>query len=140
MENNSRSPAALILARCRAFREGDFGFIYDSYHPESFFRRQFSNRADYVRHGRTALGRDFQIDECRILREETGAAESRVIFYLDTRFKGTRAQSVELAFLRLEEGGWRYHSSQKLTAEEACKVIEEIDFEDFERVKEKVFF
>ena len=134
------SPSELILARCRAFGEGDFGFIFDSYHPESYFRAQFPSRSAYLRHGSGSLAGDFRIRECRILREQIEGDEARVLFYLDTFFRNERAESFELSFLRMTSRGWRYHSSQKLTRGEFDGEIDEIGFRDFENVKDKVFF
>jgi SEC-C motif-containing protein len=134
------TPAELVRARGRAFAERDFGFIFDTYHPDSNFRLQFPDRAAYIRYGRSTLAEDFQIRECRILKERIGDQETRVLFYLDTLFRGERSEVFESSlFLRTEEG-WRYHSSQKLERTEFPGEIEAIDWEDFERVGEKIFF
>ena len=63
------SPAELVLRRRDAYAEGDFAFIYDTYHPDSNFRAQFSNRRAYISLGKKSLQRDFHIDQCRILKE-----------------------------------------------------------------------
>lgn len=138
--SSSMSPSELVLARCRAFDTGDFGFIYDSYHPDSFFRSQFPSRRAYLRHGAGSLANDFRIRECRILKEEINGDEARALFYLDTLFKGERVESFELSFFRMTEKGWRYHSSQKLARGEFAGEIEEITFRDFEKVQDKIFF
>jgi SEC-C motif-containing protein len=144
MENvksaHSMSPSELVLARCRAFGEGDFAFIYDTYHPDSYFRAQFPSRRAYVRHGATSLVDDFRIRECRILKEEIEGDEARVLFYLDTVFRNERAESFELSSLRMTAKGWRYHSSQKLSRGEFDGEIDAVGFRDFERVKDKVYF
>jgi len=134
------SPAELVLRRRDAFAEGDFAFIYDTYHPDSNFRTQFPNRQAYISLGKKSLQRDFHIDQCRILKEAVGNEEARVLFYLDTRFRGEREETFELSrFLRTERG-WRYHSSQKLSRAEFSGTLEEIDWPDFAKVKDKVFF
>ena len=134
------SPSELVLARCRAFGEGNFGFIYDSYHPESYFRAQFPSRRAYLRHGASTLAADFRIRECRILKEEIHGEEARVLFYLDALFRDGRAESFELSSFRMTAEGWRHHSSQKLARREFAGEIEEIGFRDFENVQDKVFF
>jgi SEC-C motif-containing protein len=134
------SPSQLILARCRAFSGGDFGFVYDSYHSDSNFCRQFPDRQAYVDYARTALAADFIIDECRILREKIEEVQARVIFYLDIRFRGQRIETFELALLLLTGEGWRCHSGQKLLRSEFAGEIDGIDWDDFEKAKEKVFF
>lgn len=134
------SPAELIRARFVAFAEGDFGFIFDSYHPDSNFRRQFEDRDAYTAYGRSNLSADFLIRECRILRERINGDLARVILYVDTLFRGAGAESFELALLLLTPDGWRYHSGQKMLRGEFEGEIGDIDWKDFERVKDKVFF
>lgn len=134
------TPSELVLARCRAFGEEDFGFIYDTYHPESYFRAQFPSRRAYLRHGANSLSNDFRIMECRILKEEIEDDEARVLFYLESLFREERIESFELSFFRMTARGWRYHSSQKLTRGEFAGEIEEIDFQDFDNIKDKIFF
>jgi len=134
------SPAELVHQRARAFAAGDFGFIFDSYHPESNFRSHFADRQAYIATGRSSLGKDFRIDQCRVLKEEIDGSEARVLFYLDTRYRGQREESFEAARLLRTADGWRYHSSQKLSRDEFAGAVEEIDWADFERVKDKVFF
>lgn len=133
------SPSELILARCRAFGAGDFGFIYDSYHPDSNFRRQFPDRRDYLAYARSALAVDFHIVECRILREEAGE-QARVIFYLDTLYRGRRVEILELALLLRTDGGWCYHSGQKIDRSDFAGEIEAIDWLDFEKISDKAVF
>lgn len=137
---NALSPSQLILARCRAFADGDFGFVYDSYHPDSNFCRQFPDRQAYLEYGRSVLAADFVIHECRILQEKVEGERARVIFYLDARLRGERVETFELSLLLPGREGWRYHSGQKLLRSEFAGKIEEIDRDDFEKVREKVIF
>jgi len=134
------SPSELVQARCRAFGEGDFAFIYDTYHADSYFRAQFTSRRAYLRHGMASLSQDFRICECRILKEQIDGQEARVLFYLDSVYRCERVESFELAHFLCTEQGWRYHSSQKMAREDFSGEIEAIDFQDFERIKDKVFF
>lgn len=136
---DSLTPAQLILARSRAFTEGDFGFIYDSYHQDSNFRRQFPDRAAYLEYGRSALTVDFVIDECRILHEKVDEQVARVIFYLDARFRGKRVETFELALLLATADGWLYHSGQKLGRDEYAGEIAAIGWGDFDRPEKTVF-
>jgi SEC-C motif domain protein len=133
------TPSQLILARSRAFIEGDFGFVYDSYHADSNFLRQFPDREEYLRYARSVLAVDFVIGDCRILQERTEAAEARVIFYLDARFRGERIETFELALLLAAADGWRYHSGQKLGRDEYAGEIEKISWGDFERAEKAIF-
>jgi SEC-C motif domain protein len=134
------SPSELIRARCRAFAEGDFYFIHDSYHDASFFRRQFPDREEYVRNGRSSLSKEFEIRECRILKEEILVDQARVIYYLDTLSQGRRVETFELSIFKMTRNGWRYFATQKMDRHEFAGEIDSIDWQDFERIKEKFFF
>lgn len=134
------SPAELVRRRGQAFSAGNFAFIYDTYHPDSNFRVQFPDRMAYVAMGKNSLGRDFQIDQCRVIKEKVGDDEARVLFYLDTRFRGQREETFELSLFLQTDAGWRYFSSQKLGRDEFAGAVDEIDWSDFEQVKDKVFF
>lgn len=134
------TPAELVQRRGEAFAVGDFAFIYDSYHPDSNFRTQFPVRSAYMAAGRNSLGRDFHIDACRVLKEEVLGEEARVLFYLDTRYRGQREETFELSLFLLTAAGWRYHSSQKLPRSDFSGSLDEIDWADFDQVQDKVFF
>ncbi|WP_432821261.1 YchJ family metal-binding protein [Trichloromonas sp.] len=134
------SPAELVQRRGQAFASGDFAFIYDTYHPDSNFRSQFPDRTAYVAMGKNSLGKDFRIDQCRVLKEAVRSEEARVLFYLDTCYRGQREETFELSLFLLTEAGWRYHSSQKLARADFSGPLEAIDWVDFEQVKDKVFF
>lgn len=133
------SPAELILARCRAFASGDFAFIYDSYHPDSFFRRLYPDRQGYLDYGHAVLEHDFRIRECRILKEEVSGDRARVIYYLDVLFKGKNLESFEYCRLVREGGRWLYRSTRKLERQEFGGEMEEIGWGDFEPVRDMEF-
>ena len=101
------TPPELILARSQAFSRGDFGFIYDSYHSESNFRRQFTERDEYLEFGKASLGQDYQITSCQVLDEKIDAHESQVIFLMEMKAQGNVQQYAELAWLQHENGAWR---------------------------------
>lgn len=135
-------PAELVLARVEAFRNKDFGFIYDSYHRESYFLEQFPDRAAYIQTGRSSLSADYRINNVEIIREKVGDSDGEwlVIFLLDT-WNGTALErTYELSRFISTEKGWRYHSSQKLAANEVAVAAEEIDFSHFGAVSDKVWF
>ena len=133
-------PSALILARVEALRRRDFGLVYDTYHPQSNFRRQFPDRDEYIRHGWAHLGKEFHIRSCAIIREESDVAAARVIFWLEFDLHGGSQGYAELAWLEREGGGWRYRCGQKLTAEELPVPAARLDFSHFDRLAEKVIY
>ena len=134
------TPAELVNARCDAFQRGDFDFIYDSYHPDSPFRGLYPQRQAYLRQGRVELLRDYRIRQCRVLRQEVGETEARVLFYLATTYQGRAGETFELSRFTLTVDGWRYHSSLKMDRQEFSGAIEEIDWEAFEGMKEQIYF
>ena len=83
------TPAELILARSQAFCNGNFGFIYDSYHSASNFRRQFDAREEYLQFGKASLGQDYQILRCQVLAEKVCDDEAQVVFLMEVKVLGT---------------------------------------------------
>jgi hypothetical protein len=143
MSQHSRSawtPAALIIARCEAFASADFGFIYDSCHSESNFRRQFTGRDEYLAFGRDCLGQDYQIVSCQILAEHVAEYESQVVFLMEMKAHGELQRYAELAWLRLENAAWRYHRGQKMSAEELPADPHKVNISDFARLDPATIF
>jgi len=139
-ELSGLSPAGLVKARAHAFDCGNFGLIYDSYHGDSYFRKQFPEREAYILYGMANLSQDFRIRQCRVIREEIAETEARVIFYLETEYRGACNESFELSLFYREDGEWRYHSSQKMGREDYAGAMEDLDQAAFERVKDRVYF
>lgn len=141
-DNNlsASTPSELILARSQAFSRGDFGFIYDSYHSASNFRRQFFERDDYLQYGQASLCQDYWILNCQILAESVSAHESKVIFLMEMKVQGSVQRYAELAWLRTENEAWRYHRGQKITAEELPEHPESLGFADFARLDQTTIF
>ena len=134
------TPSQLILARSQAFSSGDFGFIFDSYHVESNFRRQFPDRDAYCRYGEKNLAPDYQIVDCRILDEDTDSEESRVVFLMLIDVQGDRQSFAELAWLKKEGRAWRYHRGQKMTADELPEEPGSLTIGDFSRLNPMTVF
>ena len=134
------TPPELILARSDAFSRGDFGFIFDSYHSESNFSRQFVERNEYVEIGSTSLGQDFQITHCQVLQHKEEGDEAQVIFLMEMKAHGTVQRYAELAWLRLENDTWRYHRGLKMSDEELPKNPQALSFEDFARLDQSTIF
>lgn len=125
------TPSELIRKRVEAFARGDFGFIYDSYHSDSNFRRQFPTRDAYLEVGQRSLSRDFAIDGCRILDEKKDDDVAQVIVLMTMRSHGQLQPYVERAWFVVEAGRWRYHRSQKIPHGELPQDPHSLTFEDF---------
>ena len=134
------APSELILARCRAFSAGDFGFIYDSYHAESNFRRQFSDRDGYCQYAEETLGPGYEIIDCKILDQDSDDSEARVVFLMQMVVHGEIQIYAELAWLKREGQGWLYHRGQKMTADELPDAPESLTIDDFSRLDPRTVF
>lgn len=134
------SPSQLIHDRAEAFRRCDFGFIFDSYHRDSNFRRQFPDREEYVQYGWANLGKEFRVHVCRVLREESDQSTARVIFWLEFDLHGERHCYAELAWLEKEGKAWSYRCGQKLAADELPVPQAQLDFCHFDQVADKVLY
>lgn len=128
------TPSELILARSRAFASGDFGFIHESYHSGSSFRRQFPDRDEYCRFGEKNLVPGYKILDCRILDEDFDSDESRVVFLMRMEVQGDLQLFAELVWLKIEDQGWRYHRGLKMTANELPAEPESLTISDFDKL------
>lgn len=141
-ENNlsGYSPHGLIMARSEAFSRGDFGFIFDTYHSDSNFRRQFSDRAEYLELGAVSLGKDYQITRCQVLEQREHDGEAEVIFLMEMKVHGAVQCFAELAWLRREHDAWLYHRGQKITHEDLPADPQSLRFADFARLDPATIF
>ncbi|NOR49808.1 MAG: hypothetical protein GQ530_02080 [Desulfuromonadales bacterium] len=143
MNDNNLSkytPSELILARSEAFSRGDFGFIFDSYHSESNFRRQFIEREEYLEFSQSSLGQDYQITACEVLQHQQNDDEAQVIFLMEMKFQGNTQQYAELAWLRQENNAWCYHRGLKIPNEELPESPQSMSFADFAKLDQSTVF
>ena len=143
MNDNSLSaytPPELILARSEAFSRGDFGFIYESYHSESNFRRQFIERDEYLEFAQSSLGRDYQITSCEVLQHQQNDDEAKVIFLMEMKVHGAVQRFAELAWLRQENNAWCYHRGLKISNEELPESPQSLSFADFAKLDQSTVF
>jgi len=135
------SPADLVRLRFEALLRGDFGFIYDSTHPQAPFRQLFPQRRDYVRFGVEHLPREQCPHLCRVVderRPEEGVAELILVFRFGRA--GEEHWLFELARLLRTDAGWRYHSGHKMTREDFSGPVEELGFADFAHLEQPISF
>ena len=135
-----RSPSEIVLERFRAFLVGDFGFIYDTYHPDSNFRQQYQDRDGYIRHGNSELIESFQLEECRIVKENVVGSKAQVIFLMKMTTEGRTNSYAERAWFLLEKQDWYYYRSQKITMDELKVNPENLDFKDFDQLDSSTIF
>lgn len=137
---SSYTPSEIILARSEASSRGDFGFIYDTFHSESNFRRQFLERDEYLEFAEENLGQDYQIISCQVLQYQEDDDEAQVVFLMEMRVHGTVQRFAELAWLRLENDAWLYHRGQKMTEEELPESSQSLSFADFAKLDPSTIF
>ncbi len=128
----------LLATRFAALTAGDFAAVYDSYHQDSPFLQQFSSRGNYLRFARQNLGaiqvkswRDLQFRQLADHRQEH-------LLVMELEVDGTSQYFYELALVIETEAGWRYHSAQKLSAEDYTGPPEQIRFAHFDRIEQKI--
>jgi len=139
-QHSPLSPAELVLARFRAFREGRFGYIWDSAHPASGFRQAFPERDVYRDYGRKVLASEFEFSECRILDQDVRRGLARVLVWQRFRHCGERQTWFEWVRLRQDEQGWKIFQTARLTGERYEGRLEDFGWEDFEQLSEMDFF
>jgi len=135
-----KNPTELILERNRAFMNQDFSYIFDSFHSESNFRRQFAVREDYVAVGQSSLSQDFHILNCEILHERVVGDEAQVIFMMEMKAHGVLQQYAELAWLKVEGEEWRYHRGLKVGHDELPDDPGMLTFDYFAKLDQSTVF
>ena len=141
-ENNlsTYTPSELILARSEAFSRGDFSLIFDTYHSESNFRRQFIERSEYLEFGTSSLGQDYQITNCQVLQFQEKDDEAQVIFLMEMKVHGAVQCFAELAWLRQENDAWRYLRGLKISNEDLPESPQLLSFSDFAKLDQSTIF
>ncbi len=134
----AETPQKLLTTRFDALESGDYSSVYASYHPEAPFRQNFSGEPDYLDFAQVQLAQ-VQVMSWQMLGRRT-LAEGRVeqVLSMEIEMDCSRQWLYELALLIWTEDGWRYHSAQKMSAEDYSGVPEQIDFSHFDQATEKI--
>jgi len=127
------SPAKLVEARVAAFRSNNFGFIFDTFHPDSNFRIQFPSRNEYIAYGLSTLDSDYKIEVCDVLDEQIESQKARVLFYLKVSYQGNYDEYFELSEFQPVDQCWRYVQSHKLPCSEFNDSFDKITMEHVEQ-------
>ena len=134
------TPEHCLRQRFSALIAGDYAAVFASYHDAAPFRSQFRVAQDYIRFARRQLAAiDVKSWECRALRS-LDRERVECLLVVELAIRGSVQYFYELALLYRTAGGWKYHSAQKLGADEyhgdpAC-----INFSHFDQAPEKVRF
>ncbi len=129
----------LVRQRFAALEAQDFAALYASYHPQSPFLEQFPSLEAYLDFAAQALAK------LKLSATSIGAAREteegiELICGLSFELAGESQTLYELALLMQAEEGWRYHSAQKLSAEDYSGEFAALDFSHFDQQATKIRF
>ncbi len=136
----SANPEMLLQFRQQAFASGDFGQVWDCYHPDSNFRRAFPDRAAYEEYGRMNLASQFVLTGWRILKQQVEVNRSQVLV-LNT-FTREDEPLAWFEWIRLIRVGaiWGIMEIARLERHRYPGPVETFDWKDFERLSDMIFF
>lgn len=128
-----------LTRRFAALAAGDYAEVYRSYHPEAPFLQNFADADSYLEFAEEQLS-TIQVASWRSLQQRPAERGEEHLLMMELAVDGCRQFFYELALLIETDEGWRYHSAQKLGADDFAGKPEEIDFRHFDRVTEKIRF
>ena len=136
---DAETPKQLLKSRFSALQDEDYARVYASYHREAPFRVQFGSEADYLAFARKQLAQIQLTDWQELDRRSIGDGRVESILCMTLEVAGAGKQRLyELALLISTRDGWRYHSAQKLTAEDYRGRPEDLAFRHFDEAGEKI--
>ena len=134
------SPEELIAFRFAALVADDYEQLFASYHRESPFLQQFSDRGSYLRFAREQL-REVELKSWQALaKRNLSGNQVEQLLAMEIVVDGSSQFFYELALLVQTGAGWRYHSAQKLSGEDYCGLPDQIDFHHFDHAAQKIRF
>jgi SEC-C motif-containing protein len=134
------TPSGCLRQRFEAHRRGDYAAIYASYHPQAPFLQQFSDLPSYMAFAHEQLS-DIELVAWRCtLERRLDVDQVECLQIMEFSHGGMIRRMVELALLIETSDGWRYHSAQKLDAQELSVPAELADFRCFDEASHKVRF
>ena len=126
--------------RFSALMAGNYDAVYDSYHEDAPFIKQFSDRQAYLHFARQQLTA-IVIHDWRCLRQRTlDGKQLEVVLVMEVAVDDENQYFYELALLVETDRGWCYHSAQKLAMDDYTGSPDLIDFCHFDNAREKIRF
>lgn len=134
------TPVDCLRQRFEAHRRGDYAAVYASYHPQAPFLQYFPDLSSYLTFAREQLA-DVKLVtwQCTMERHLDGM-QVECIQIVEYAHEGAISRMVELALLIDTNQGWRYHSAQKLDAQDLPVPAVLVDFSHFDQAVDKVRF
>jgi len=134
------TPADCLRRRYEAHRCGDYAAIYASYHSKSPFLLHFPDLATYESFAREQLSSIQMLSWQCTLDRSLDAGQMECIQIIEFAHEGMISRIIELVLLIETDQGWRYHSAQKLNAQDLSVPAVLVDFSHFDQVPNKVRF
>lgn len=134
------TPQQFLQGRFDALQRRDFETVYLSYHENSPFRQQFTDSSEYLEFVRQQLQEVNLKAWCCQAERPLSTGRVECILQMDLDVEGRSLRLYELALLIQCDGNWRYHSAQKLNEDEYPGLPDDISFEHFDAVSEKIRF
>ncbi|RLB73551.1 MAG: hypothetical protein DRH06_00530 [Deltaproteobacteria bacterium] len=126
--------------RFSALAEEDYAAVYDSYHHDAPFLQQFGSRSIYIRFAEQQLsGIEIKNWYC-LCQRMVAETQLEVLLVMELETAAGSQFFYELAMLIETDAGWRYHSAQKLGAEDYSGSPDKISFHHFDNAPQKIRF
>ena len=126
--------------RFSALAAGNYGAVYDSYHDDAPFIKQFSDCHTYLCFAQQQLS-SIVIKNWRCLRQRThDDKQLEAILVMEVAVDDEFQYFYELALLIETDSGWCYHSAQKLGMDDYPGSPDLIDFCHFDNANPKIRF
>jgi len=132
------TPEQLLNERFTALANADFTTVYATYHQDSPFIKQFAGHDSYVRFAEQNLSGISVRNWQALCSRELAARQQEHLLVMELEVDGCCQYFYELALLIESSDGWRYHSAQKLAAEDYSGPPEQIRFAHFDRAEPKI--
>ena len=126
--------------RFSALGRRDYATVYDSYHVDAPFLQQFSDRKAYIRFAQQQLASINVLNWSCSQQRTVAENQIEALLVMEISTEGDSQFFYELALLIDTEAGWRYHSAQKLGADDYSGLPDQIDFHHFDLVTQKIRF
>lgn len=136
---SSAAVEEFIQQRFSALAQGNFPQVYASYHPEAPFLQQFPGEEDYLIFATESLTQ-IKVLTTYIGEQRATARGIEMICGLEYSLDGEPQRLFELALVMETARGWRYHSAQKLTADDYFGPFAALDFKVFDEQAVKICF
>lgn len=124
--------------RFDALQQAEFKSVYQSYHEDSPFLQQFSSCDDYLCFAKQQLSdisiKNWYCSDQRILDDK----RVECLLVMELEADGLSMFFYESALLILVGEQWRYHSAQKLGADDFSGDPTMISFSAFDQVEQKI--